>query len=64
MAKMMEEFREGTDKVDARKRINKMLWTVRRRNAKPTVCALCGKTVRQVSDKSHLGSTNGPEANC
>lgn len=43
MAKMME-VPEGTDKVDVRKRINKMLSTARR-NAKPTVCALCGKTV-------------------
>ena len=43
MAKIME-VPEGTDKVDVRKRINKMLSTARR-NAKPTVCALCGKTV-------------------
>lgn len=43
MAKMME-VPEGTDKVDVRKRINKMLSTARR-NAKPTVCVLCGKTV-------------------
>lgn len=43
MAKMME-VPEGTDKVDVRKRINKMLSTARR-NAKPTVCALCGKTM-------------------
>lgn len=43
MAKMMG-VPEGSDKVNVRKRINKMLSTVRR-NAKPKVCALCGKTV-------------------
>ena len=43
MAKIME-VPEGTDKVDVRKRINKML-SKARKNAKPAVCALCGKKV-------------------
>lgn len=43
MAKIIE-VPEGIDKVDIRKKISRML-SNSRKNAKPTVCALCGKEV-------------------
>lgn len=43
MAKIMD-IPEGTDKLDVRKRINKMISNARK-NAKPKVCALCGEEV-------------------